>query len=306
MKMWDAELTEGQEHEKWRATFNSLTMSDQDRQACILGDDSVSEYTLTHDSTPLEGVPRGQFLGFRQLSDIYPGVEHRAWLYIPRQARSGHAANLLICTDGPRYFGPDVNATHVLDNLIDCGDIPVACALFVSAGEVGPGAPIWGGEDNRSLEYDTVNDTYARFLIDELLPVVRSRVDVTDDASGRAVCGISSGGACAMTAAFFRPDAFGNVISHCGSYVNIRGAHELPSMIRREPRKPIRVWHSSGRRDLDVVFGNIPLANKELAAALAYRGYDYRFEFGSGGHTLRHGGMLFPDALRWIWGRPRG
>lgn len=71
--------------------------------------------------------------------------------------------------------------------------------------------------------------------------------------------------------------------------------------IRKTERKPLRVFLQSGARDLDVVFGNWPLANRDMAAALAYRDYDYRFEFGEGGHTLLHGGAIFPDTLRWLW-----
>ena len=48
--------------------------------------------------------------------------------------------------------------------------------------------------------------------------------------------------------------------------------------------------------------GNWPLANKEMAAALEFAGYDFQFEFGSGGHNLRHGGALFADTLRWLIG----
>jgi enterochelin esterase family protein len=104
-----------------------------------------------------------------------------------------------------------------------------------------------------------------------------------------------------MIAAFHRPDQFGNVIAHCGSFINIRGAHSLPSMIRQTPRKPIRVWHQTGSRDCDIIFGNLPIANRDLATALKYRSYDTVFEFGTGGHSLRHGGQLFPETLRWIF-----
>lgn len=301
VEMVPTDITDGQVPEQWRATHQSLRMSGKDRAACDLGEDTTSEYRLTADSQPRAGVPRGELLRFRWAAGVYSGVERNVWLYVPAQATPDKQVNLLVCNDGFRYFGPEVNATAVLDNLIHRGEIPVTAGLFVAAGEVGPGTPIWGGTDNRSVEYDTVNGDYARFLVDELFPVVRSRVDLTDDPAGRAICGISSGGAGAMTAAFFRPDQFGNVISHCGSFVNIRGAHELPVMIRQTPRKAIRVWHQSGSRDLDVIFGSLPLANAELAAALAYRRYDSRYEFGTGGHTLRHGGAVFPEALRWIW-----
>ena len=38
-----------------------------------------------------------------------------------------------------------------------------------------------------------------------------------------------------------------------------------------------------------------------MAAALKFRGYDYRFEFGDGAHTHKHGGAILPDTLRWLW-----
>jgi hypothetical protein len=72
-------------------------------------------------------------------------------------------------------------------------------------------------------------------------------------------------------------------------------------LIRRTPRKPIRVWHQCGSRDLDIIFGNIPLANHDLAAALEYRRYDHTFVFGSGGHSIKHGAAVLPETLRWIW-----
>jgi enterochelin esterase family protein len=297
------DTTDGQvdEAEEW-AAFLSLNISGKDRAAYVLSDDRISDYTLGPDSLPQDGVPAGQLYRFRWTSHtVYPGVERNVWLYLPRGVADREGVNLLVCQDGPSYFGPLVNATAVLDNLIHRGEIPMTAGLFAAPGEVGPGLPIYGGSDNRSVEYDSVSGDYARFLVDELFSVVRQHVDLTDDPAGRAICGMSSGGACALTAAFHRPDEFGNVISHCGSFVNIRGAHSLPSMIRQTPRKPIRVWHQTGSRDVDVVFGSLPLANHDVAAALRYRRYDTVFEFGNGGHTLRHGGHLFPETLRWIF-----
>lgn len=287
--------------DSWQETFASLNLSPKDRLALVLADDSVSDYWLTPDSFPQPDTAKGELLHFRWSGRAYAGAARDVWLYVPAQNDSTKPLNLIVFNDGFRYLGPEVNASHVLDNLIGRGDIPATAGLFVNPAEVGPGVPLWGTTDNRSLEYDTVSPDYADFIKAELLPIVRTQVAVTDDPAGRAICGMSSGGAAAVTAAFFRPDVFGNVISHCGSFVNIRGAHELPFMFRREPRRRLRVWHQSGSRDIDIVFGNIPLANQQLAAALAYRNYDFHYEFGSGGHTLSHGGAVFPDALRWIW-----
>jgi enterochelin esterase-like enzyme len=294
----DAQMSEEDEY----AAFFALDISGQDKAAYIRAWDRTSDYSLSPDSLPQDDVPAGRLLRFRWVSrSVYPGVERDAWLYLPEGAEDHRSVNLVVFQDGPSYFGPHVNATFVLDNLIHRSELPMTAGLFVSPGEKGPGYPHFGGDDNRSIEYDTVNGDYARFLVEELFPVVRRHVRLTDDPAGRAICGMSSGGACALTAAFHRPDEFGAVIAHCGSFIGIRGADRLPSMIRQSPRKPIRVWHQTGARDVDVIFGNIPIANRDLAAALSYRRYDSIFEFGTGGHTLRHGGAVFPETLRWVF-----
>ncbi|MEZ4622518.1 MAG: hypothetical protein R2867_44420 [Caldilineaceae bacterium] len=46
---------------------------------------------------------------------------------------------------------------------------------------------------------------------------------------------------------------------------------------------------------MDRLAGNWPLANQLIASALAFSGYDYKFVFGTEGHTLRHGARSFPS-----------
>ena len=71
--------------------------------------------------------------------------------------------------------------------------------------------------------------------------------------------------------------------------------------IRQEERKPIRVYLQDGANDIDDAWGNWPLANMEMAAALKFRGYDYCFDYGQGFHSLAHGGAVLASALRWLW-----
>lgn len=276
IKMIPVDTTDGQvpEEDEW-ADFLTLNISGRDKVAYVLSFDTTSDYRLSGDSLPQADVPTGQLLRFRHVSSVvYPGVERDVWLYLPSQANGDRPVNLLVCLDGPLYFGPQVNATTVLDNLIYRQELPVTAGLFIAPGETGPGYPFYGGSDNRSIEYDSVASNFARFVDEELLPMVRSCVTLTDDPAGRAICGFSSGGAAAVTAGFLRPDLFGNAISHCGSFVNVRGAHQLPTMIRQTPRKSLRVWHQTGSRDLDIIFGNLQIANRDLAASLQYRRYD--------------------------------
>jgi len=112
---------------------------------------------------------------------------------------------------------------------------------------------------------------------------------------------MSSGAMAAWTATWQRPDAFGNVISFIGSYTDIRGGHKVPFNVRKSPAKPIRIFLQSGSNDFQLEFGDWPLANKTMASALAYAGYDYRFVFGDGGHDHKHANAILPDVFRWIW-----
>lgn len=74
-----------------------------------------------------------------------------------------------------------------------------------------------------------------------------------------------------------------------------------PALIRKTEKKPIRVFLQDGENDLDNLHGNWPLANRQMAAALKFSGYDYRFEMGTEGHNAKHGAAILPEMLRWTW-----
>src|SRR5205814_2722004 len=123
----------------------------------------------------------------------------------------------------------------------------------------------------------------ARFLEQEILPEVAQDHRLRQDAAGRATGGISSGVICAFTAAWERPDLFSKVLSHVGSFTNIRGGDVYPGLVRKTERKPIHVFLQDGSGDLDNQFGSWPLANQQMAAALKFAKYDYQFVYGDGG-----------------------
>jgi hypothetical protein len=72
-------------------------------------------------------------------------------------------------------------------------------------------------------------------------------------------------------------------------------------MIRKTEKKPIRVFLQDGEADLDNQAGNWPLANQQMAAALKFAGYEYKFVMGVEGHNGRHGGAILPESLVWLW-----
>jgi enterochelin esterase family protein len=254
---------------------------------------------------PSEDVPAGQVTRYRdwESSGMFAGARREIFVHTSAGHDPARPSNLIVFNDGSGYIarkGP-VRAAQVLDTLRARGEIPQTVAVFVDPGRRGEHlAPDWV---QRRAEYDPLTDDYGRFLIQDLLPFVveAQGLTLTDDPARRAIVGISSGGICAFTAAWLFPEQFGGVISHCGSFVNIDGGHVYPFLVRSTPRKPIRVLLQSGQNDGRNVYGDWPLANQVMANALDFAGYDCRFEFGSGGHTLRHGGAIFADSLRWLW-----
>ena len=263
------------------------------------------QYHPCPEAHPGPDVPRGALREFPGWDDtrVYAGTVRDVWVYAPAQLDRSVAPALMVFQDGRMYLDPTgpVRATAVLDSLIHAGELPPTVAVFVMPGRR-PGMTDEEATLNRSIEYDSVTPTYARFLLDDLLPFAESEAGVqfARDPARRLICGISSGGICAFNAAWHDPSAFGRVLSHVGSFVNIRGGHNYPYLIRSTPRKPIRVFLQGGKRDGNVIMGNWALANQLMASALEYAGYEYRFVFGEGGHSARHGGAIFADSLRWL------
>lgn len=241
-------------------------------------------------------------------SRIYDGTVRNYWVYIPEQYDAAQPANLMVFQDGYYYLDEDkpMRAPTILDKLIGSEAIPPTVCVFVDPGVVErPCKPEHHPDTQRSFEYDTVSDQYTRFLVDELLPEALAGLNISTDPIHRVIVGFSSGGICAWTVAWFRSDLFGGVLSHCGSFVDIRGGGKYPYLIRNESAKPIRIFFQSGENDLDTRYGNWALGNKLMASALKFKGYDYKFEFGSGGHNLEHGAKLLEQSICWLFGNNR-
>lgn len=271
---------------------------------------AADDYALSWESQRRQpGVEKGELHSFTfSQSSVLPDTSRACWLYIPKAYTGESEAALMVFQDGHAYVSEDglMRAPLVLDNLMASGDIPVTISLYVNPGHKGEKKADdggWGTRSNRSIEYDTPSADYVTFLLEDLLPHVERNFEVklSKDPAMRAISGMSSGGICAWTAAWERPDAFGKVLSHIGSFTNIRGGHIYPALIRKTDRKPIRVFLQDGSNDLNNAHGSWPLANLQMASALAFAGYDHHFVYGDGAHNGEHGGAILPDSLRWLW-----
>ncbi|TLD69188.1 esterase family protein [Phragmitibacter flavus] len=285
------------------------------------------QYTLGPDSLPQEGVPHGKIIAMEPWkSKIFEGTTRDWWLYIPAQYDANQPTAIMVFQDGgkakpedPKFGGPN-NAVWVFDNLIHRKEMPVTIGIFISPGIFPNEDPKKEPRKNRSFEYDTPDATYSRFLLEEILPEVAKSYNLTTDPTRRSIVGNSSGGICAFTVAWERPDAFQKVVSHIGSFTNIRGGYIYPPAIRQTAlkyasktydtpekkellnlRRSIRVFLQDGENDVDNQFGSWWIANQDMAAALKFAEWDYKFVTGTGTHNGKHGASIFPDTMRWLW-----
>jgi gluconolactonase len=261
----------------------------------------AADFPLTKDSQPQPGVPQGEVLGpFSWTSTIYSGTVRNYWLYVPRQYNPAKKTCVFIIQDGLKR-ADGWHAPTVLDNLIHQGQIPVQIGVFVDPGKLPAVRPGTQPRDNRSFEYDSLGDRYARFLIEELLPEIKKRYNLSDDPNDAAIAGSSSGGICAMNAAWERPDRFRRVFSGIGTFGALRGGDIFPVLISKYEGRPIRVFLQDGSHNAIAWGGNGFLIAQSMLSALTYAGYDVQHEWGDGGHDDRHGAQVLPKALRFLW-----
>jgi len=263
----------------------------------------ADDYQLGPDSFPKEGVPKGQVTKHEWWSKIFPGTRRDYWVYVPQQYRAEEPACVMVFQDGGGYVSTNGSwrVPTVFDNLIHRKEMPVTIGVFINPGVLPALSTNALNRFNRSFEYDGLGDTYARFLLEEILPEVSKKYTLTTNAAGRAIAGASSGAICAFTAAWERPEAFSKVFSTIGTYVGLRGGNEYPTLIRKTEPKPIRVFLQDGTGDLNIYGGHWFLANEEMLSALQFAGYDTTNVWGDGAHNGKQGGSIFPDAMRWLW-----
>ena len=265
---------------------------------------AIDDYKLGSDSMFNPEVPHGEVTKHVwNMSKIFPGTIRDYWVYVPKQCDAAKPACVMVFQDGEGYVKTNgqFRIPNVFDNLIARKDLPVIIGVFINPGVIPSAESGHEPKRNRSFEYDSLGDAYAKFLLEEILPEVGKKYNLATNAASRAISGASSGGICSFTVAWERPNEFSKVLSTIGSFTDIRGGYVYPFWIRKETPKPIRVFLQDGSNDLDNQFGNWPLANQTMAAALKFAKYDYQFVFGDGQHSGKHGGAIFPEAVKWLW-----
>jgi gluconolactonase len=267
----------------------------------------IDNYEPGPDSKPQAGVPKGKTFSFKfDRSKIYPGTAREISVYVPAQYKADKPACVYVGFDNLGF-----NAATVFDNLINKGDMPVTIGIGVSSGTV-PSAD--GKTDprlNRSCEFDGLDDSLARCVVEEIFPEVEKHktpdglmIKLSADPNDRCTGGGSTGGIAAFTCAWQRPDQFRRVFSAIGTFVDMRGGDRYPVLVRETEPKPIRVFQQDGENDEWMggpEVGDWWIGNQYLDRSLEFAGYEHAHSWGDGPHSGKHGTAVFPDAMRFLW-----
>lgn len=259
------------------------------------------------DSVARPGVPKGKLSGkFTITSKVYDGMKADWWFYVSPGVDPATPAPLMVWQDGQGLAtgeGGQQRLFTVTENLVHQKLIPPMIHVLIAPGFAPNGRPM------RAVEYDTVSGRYGEFVMGEVLPLVEQTYKLRQDGYSRGIGGSSSGGICSFNMAWHYPEKFARVHSTIGSYTSIAwrpeqkqdGGNLYPFMIRKMPKRNIRVWLSDGADDLENDHGSWPLQNIQMANSLKRMGYDFHFRFDESAHNGARFAVDLPESLAWLW-----
>ena len=227
-----------------------------------------------------DSIPHGKLESHDSNSNIIAGIR-KVQVYLP--AGYGAAGSgtypVVFVQDGGEYItlGSMVN---VLDYVIAHKMVPPLVAVFIN--------PL-----DRNYEY-FLNADYERMLVEEILPFIRERYDVSTEPGMNAVMGASLGGAISVMISLDRPDVFGKCGSQSGAFeINER---RLIKRVADESRKAVDFYLDCG------TFSDLTEENRMMEKALKEKGYDVMYHEFHEGHSWGNWRAHIDDMLVFFWG----
>jgi len=218
-------------------------------------------------------------------------------VYLPARFRRTATYPLLVVHDGQDFLHYAA-AKVVLDNLIHRLDIAEMVVAFIHS-------------EDRLNEY--ANSTaHARFVTDELVPLLERDFPLVGQRSGRCLLGSSFGAVAALSAANRSPDTYGSLVLLSGSFVftDIGTDHgggpafdpvvKFVNRYRARPRRVAdRVFVSCG------VYEPLIIPNRSMVPTFEAAGMEVRYVEARDGHNWENWRDRLRDALSWVYPGPQ-
>jgi enterochelin esterase family protein len=253
----------------------------------------VPDWARHHD-----GVPEGR-LASAHLDSAALGQKVEVEAYLPAgfTPTPHRPYPLLVVHDGRDYLHY-ASLKTVLDNVIARRMAPELIAVCLHPGD-------------RLVEYAD-DPRHVRFLSDELMPFVESRLPVSTEPSGRCLMGASFGAVAALSAAARDPGRYGRLLLQSGSFAwssngcsARRGAlwEPIKGFVDGYAAAPVRVservFMSCG------VYESLICENRALLPALQRTGMEVRFHEALDGHNWESWRDCLGPAIPWLFDGPR-
>ncbi|MBA2666395.1 MAG: esterase family protein [Trueperaceae bacterium] len=283
-----------------------------------LPDDVYFEYAFLDDGGRVRADPareeRGENPWYPAVSAVRgPDHAHHPLSDPPPSARPGEATRYRI--DSAAWGAPRRVIVHTPAGASGPASGPLPLTLFHdgvaflrvartpdlfdalrAAGEVDDALLVFVEPDDREREY-AFDERHARFVLDELLPFVRERHDVSDET---IVAGVSLGALAAAQVALASDGAVATVLTQSGAFLGspddprFHGVDHawLPGELARRDLRGLR-WASE--------VGTIEWltdVNREVHEVLEVRAGEHRYAERAAGHNWRSWRDGLPDLLR--------
>jgi len=238
-----------------------------------------------------QGAPRGKIEPLTINSASFDETR-REQIYLPWGYTGNEIMPLLIIHDGADYLTYADLATS-LDNLIYAKIIQPIIVALVQTGD-------------RPGEYSG-GRRHARYLVNDLLPVLESDYAVSKLARNRILLGASLGAVASLSTVFRYPGVFGGVVLHSGSFIldekKLKGRPDpvfrriarLVKAFRRVSDMPeLRAFVSTGELE------GLAMENRSLARLLRNNGVEVLFKSAWDGHHWHNWRNQLRDGLVWV------
>ncbi len=224
------------------------------------------------------------------------GGKRSGKIYFPARFRKTRLYPLLVVHDGSDYLN-FARMKTVLDNLIERLEIPDIIAVFSDS-------------PDRLREYAN-SEQHAKFLTEELLTDLNSRLPLLDRPQARCLMGASFGAVAAFSTAYRYPGVWGRLLLQSGSFAfsdigktNWRGplfdrVVEFVNQVRSEPTAVSeRVFVSCG------VYESLIYENRSLVPLLDSTSMQVKFVEARDGHNWENWRDRLREGLSWLFPGP--
>lgn len=230
-----------------------------------------------------------------RLSSEALGAVKELFVYLPARFRHSRRYPLLIVHDGEDYLR-FADLKTVLDNLIHRLEIPPMIVCLSQSAD-------------RLREY-AGDDRHARFLTEEVVPLMRARYPLLDEPAGRGLMGASFGAVASLHAAWRYAGFYGRLLLQSGSFAfSDIGQHRRAPVFdpvvrfvnefRARPGQPSpRMYLSCG------IYESLIYENRSIVPLLNDQGIQLRFEEVRDGHNWENWRDRLRAGLSWLFPGP--